>query len=184
MTQSHMHLHAESDVPGAPVNVRVSSITSSTIGLTWSPPLVSETLRLAISSYATTCSRGPEWDSATHIKTTDGRSAMFSQLAPYTQYNCCVAVNSENGPGKSTCLSVTLLLLCHRQIPIHDKTIMTLYVSLIIVASSGGVDCQTAPSTVLAVFFVVVSVALIVALTALIYFHYKQCILAIKRIIK
>ena len=95
------------DIPGAPVNVQVSNVTSSTIGLTWSPPLVSETLGLDIYSYAITCSltRGPQWDHATHVKTTDGHSVVFSQLHPFIQYNCCVTVNSENGRGKSTCLS-------------------------------------------------------------------------------
>ena len=54
-----------------------------------------------------------------------------------------------------------------------------------IVASSGdGVDCDVSSTTVLAIFFVMVSIALIAALTVLIYFHYKQCIPAIKKIIK
>lgn len=102
-------LYAYTDIPGAPVSVRVTNITSSTIGLTWSPPLVSETLRLAIYSYTITCScsRGLQQDDATHMETTDGNTAMFSQLVPLTQYNCCVTVNSQNGPGVPACLSAT-----------------------------------------------------------------------------
>ena len=99
--------NAYTDIPGAPVNVQVTNITSSTISLSWSPPLVSETLRLAIYSYTITCSRGFQQHDATHMKTTDGHSATFSQLVPLTQYNCCVAVNSENGPGVPACLSAT-----------------------------------------------------------------------------
>ena len=115
MTKLIIHLplctkfNAYTDIPGAPANVQVTSITLSTIGLSWSPPLVSETLGLAIYSYTITCSltRGFKLDDDTHMKTTDGHSAIFSQLLPFTQYNCCVAVNSENGPGVPACLSAT-----------------------------------------------------------------------------
>lgn len=111
MTKLIIHVplctNAYTDIPGAPVNVQVSNVTSSTIGLSWSPPLVSETLGLAIYSYAITCLIGLQLDDATHMKTTDGYSAIFSQLLPFTQYNCCVRVNSENGPGVPACLSAT-----------------------------------------------------------------------------
>ena len=97
----------QTDVPGAPVNVQVSIVTSSTIGLTWSPPLVSETLGIPIYSYSIICSRDSQhWEDVTLMKTTDRLSAMFSQLDPFSHYNCCVAVNSENGQGKSACISV------------------------------------------------------------------------------
>ena len=109
MTKLIIHVplctNAYTDIPGAPVNVRVTNVTPSTIGLSWSPPLVSETLGLAIYSYTITCSRGLDDD--THMKTTDGHSVMFSQFLPFTQYNCCVRVNSENGPGVPACLSAT-----------------------------------------------------------------------------
>ena len=100
-----MPICLHTDIPGAPVNVQVSSVTSSTVGLTWSPPLVSETFGLDIYSYVVTCTTGPQQHDAS-MKATDSHSAMFSQLQPFTQYNCCVAVNSENGRGKSACLSV------------------------------------------------------------------------------
>ena len=102
MTKHHSYLLT--DIPGAPVNLQISTVTSSAIHLTWSPPLVSETLGLAIYSYVVTCSTGPQQHDAS-VKTTDGQRGMFSQLHPSTQYNCCVAVNSENGRGKSACLS-------------------------------------------------------------------------------
>ena len=86
------------------MNVQVSSVTSSTIGLTWAPPLVSETLGLTISSYFISCSMDPQPDSNT-IKTTDSHSVTFSQLHPFTLYNCCVAANSNNGKGKLACMS-------------------------------------------------------------------------------
>jgi hypothetical protein len=50
-------------------------------------------------------SRGLQPADTTQMKTTEGHSAMFSQLLPFTQYNCCVAVNSENGLGTSACLN-------------------------------------------------------------------------------
>ena len=111
MTKLIIHVplctNAYTDIPGAPVNVRVTNVTPSTIGLSWSPPLVSETLGLAIYSYTITCSRGLKLADATHMKTTDGHSAIFSQLLPLAQHNCCVRVNSENGPGVPACLSAT-----------------------------------------------------------------------------
>ena len=95
------------DIPGAPLNVQASSVTPSTIGLTWSPPLVSETLGLTIYSYFITCSTDSQPDSNT-IKTTDSHSATFSQLDPFTQFNCCVAANSNNGKGKFACISAII----------------------------------------------------------------------------
>ena len=96
--------YCNTGVPGAPLNVQVSSVTSSTIGLTWSPPLVSETVGLTIYSYAITCSNDAEMHND-NVKTTDARSTTFSQLRPFMQYNCCVAVNSNNGRGRLACLS-------------------------------------------------------------------------------
>ena len=89
------------------MNVQTSSVTSSDsiIGLTWSPPPVSENLGLTIYSYFVTC-----WtDSQPDIdKTTDSHSVTFSQLDPFTQYNCCVAANSNNGKGKFACISAVI----------------------------------------------------------------------------
>ena len=91
------------DVPGAPQNIQVFNITSSTITLTWSPSLVSETLGLTIFSYKINCSTDPNIHGST-IKNVDILGATLSNLHPFTVYNCCVAVNSNNGKGKLACL--------------------------------------------------------------------------------
>ena len=92
------------DIPGAPQNVVVSNTTSSTITLSWSPPPVSETHGLTIFSYTTNCSMDLNIQSST-VMNTDTLSATLSHLHPFTIYNCCVAVNSNNGRGELACLT-------------------------------------------------------------------------------
>ena len=168
------------DIPGVPVNVQVSSITSSSIGLSWSPPLVSETLGLIIYSYIITCSMDAQSHSS-GIKTTDAHSTTFSQLQAFTAYNCCVAANSNNGKGQLACLNAVTggnhsfyceitsnNVLCHYSAPIDT-----------------AVDYH-AVSSALAVFFVMVSLALIatMALLLYLYLHHKQCTSCTKKTTK
>ena len=92
------------DTPGAPHALRISSATSSTLDLTWSPPLVSEIHGLTISQYIINCSTGLGPQMQNDIKYTDTRSATFSNLHPYTFYNCCVAAVSNHGRGELACI--------------------------------------------------------------------------------
>ena len=93
------------DIPGAPQNIAVLNTTSSTTTLTWSPPLVSETLGLTIISYTINCSLTDPNIQGSTVKNTDAHSATLSNLHPFTIYNCCVAVNSNHGRGKLACLT-------------------------------------------------------------------------------
>ena len=92
------------DIPGASQNVAVSNTTSSTITLTWSPPLVSETHGLTIFSYTINCSTDPSLQDST-VRVTDAHYVTLSNLYPFAIYNCCVAVNSNHGAGKVACLT-------------------------------------------------------------------------------
>ena len=92
------------DIAGAPQNVAVSNTTSSTITLTWSPPLVSETHGLTFFSYTINCSTDPSLQGST-VRITDAHYATLSNLYPFAIYNCCVAVNSNHGVGKVACLT-------------------------------------------------------------------------------
>ena len=96
------------DIPGAPQSLKISSVTSSTLSLTWSPPLVSQIHGLTISHYTINCSTGggPQPQSSV-IKNTDVQSATFSNLHPFTFYNCCVAAVSNHGRGRLACIGAT-----------------------------------------------------------------------------
>jgi hypothetical protein len=90
-------------VPGAPQAVQISNITSSTISLAWSPPLISERHGLSIFDYIINCSA--DHSSLGNInQNTEGHNATFVNLHPFTAYNCCVAVDSSNGRGRFACL--------------------------------------------------------------------------------
>ena len=94
------------DIPGAPNNVQVTNVTSTSITLTWSPPLIAETFELIIYSYKINCSTGSYSKRSNTAKTTDSLNATLSNLQPSTSYNCCLAVNSAHGRGKLSCLKV------------------------------------------------------------------------------
>ena len=91
------------DVPGAPQKLKMINATMFTLTLTWSPP--SNTHGLAISMYIINCSASPQIQMHMNniVRYTDTLSASFSNLQPFTSYNCCVAAISSNGNGKQAC---------------------------------------------------------------------------------
>ena len=93
-------------IPGAPQNVQVTNVTSSTLAISWSPPLVSERYSpgLQIFGYMISCTTGQDLlENA--ITYSDTLNATLSNLHPFTAYNCCVAANSNHGRGKPACQS-------------------------------------------------------------------------------
>ena len=92
------------DIPGLPQLLKFSSATSSTLALTWFPPQVSEIHGLTITQYTINCSTGLGAGQESIIINTDGLSATFSDLQPFTFYNCCVAAVSNHGRGKLSCI--------------------------------------------------------------------------------
>ena len=90
--------------PGAPQNTKVLSTSLSTITLSWSPPLVSELLGLAVFNYIINCTTSLNSLSYA-VMYTESQSATLSNLLPFTPYNCCVAVSSSHGRGKPACHS-------------------------------------------------------------------------------
>ena len=87
------------DIPDAPQKFQVSNMSSS-------PPLVSETIvGLTIYSYTINCSTVSSIQGST-VKTAEIRNATLSNLLPFAKYNCCVAVNSNNGRGHLACLDI------------------------------------------------------------------------------
>jgi hypothetical protein len=91
-------------VPGAPQAVQIFNITSSTISLIWSPPLVSERHGLSIFGYIINCSADHSSLGNSSLVYTEGHNATFVDLHPFTAYNCCIAANSSNGRGRLACL--------------------------------------------------------------------------------
>ena len=97
------------DIPGAPQALRILIATSSTLALTWSPPLVSEIHGLTVTHYAVNCSTlslGQQTQESVIINT-DVQSATVSNLRPFTYYNCCVAAVSNHGSGRWACVGTT-----------------------------------------------------------------------------
>ena len=98
------------DKPGAPLNIHVTNITSSTISLAWSPPSVSERNRQNILGYHIIClsltSVLGSYDNVTRYK--DTLNITLDPLYPFTAYNCCVAASTRpiNGRGRLACLRV------------------------------------------------------------------------------
>ena len=90
-------------VPGAPQRIQISNVTSSTISLTWSPPLVSERHGLSIFGYIINCSADHSSLGNNNLRT-ENQNASFVDLHPFTAYNCCVASNSNHGTGRLVCL--------------------------------------------------------------------------------
>ena len=90
-------------IPGAPQKIQISNITSSTISLFWSPPLVSERHGLTIFGYIINCLTDHSSLGNSHLHT-DSHSAIFVNLHPFTAYNCCIAANSNHGRGRFACL--------------------------------------------------------------------------------
>ena len=94
------------DKPGAPLNVHVTNITSSTISLAWSPPLVSERNGQNILGYHIIClsltSVLGSYDNVTGYK--DILNITLDSVYPFTAYNCCVAASTGNGRGRFACL--------------------------------------------------------------------------------
>ena len=67
------------DIPGSPRHFKISSSSSSTLTLSWSPPLVSEIHALTIFTYSINCSTEPQIQNSMHIvKYTDSHSVTFS----------------------------------------------------------------------------------------------------------
>ena len=97
-----MYIHTCTAVPGAPQRVQIFNITSSTISLTWSPPLISERHGLNIFDYVINCSADNS-SLGNNNQNTDSQNATFVDLHPFTAYNCCVAANSSNGMGRLAC---------------------------------------------------------------------------------
>ena len=96
-------------LPGAPQNIAASNISSYSIFLSWSPPLVSERYGLAVYNYTVNCSMNAnELDESTIRSTvvTEEFSTTLSNLYPFSPYNCCVFVNSVNGKGERACLRI------------------------------------------------------------------------------
>ena len=93
-------------VPGAPQNLSVqlsNATNSSTITLTWSPPLVSERYGLTIYGYIINCST----DSGSLLGIeyyTDILNLTVPNLHPFNSYNCCIAANSSHGSGRVACV--------------------------------------------------------------------------------
>ena len=102
------------DIPGSPHHFKISSSSSSTLTLSWSPPLVSEIHALTIFTYSINCSTEPQTHNSMHvIKYTDSHSATFSELHPFTFYNCCVAAVSNHGRGKLACIDAVTGIYMH-----------------------------------------------------------------------
>ena len=97
-------------MPGAPLNIHASNITSTTIFLTWSPPSVSErSAGQNILGYHIICSSltsvlGSYGNITAHK---DIHNAIIAPVHPFTAYNCCVAADSSYGRGKLACLRAT-----------------------------------------------------------------------------
>ena len=86
-------------VPGAPQNLLVSDITSSSISLSWSPPPFSERLGLALYKYSINCIH----QNHAVVMQTEILNVTVANLHPFAPYNCCVAVNSTHGLGQLAC---------------------------------------------------------------------------------
>jgi hypothetical protein len=90
-------------LPGAPQGIQIFNITSSTISITWSPPLVSERHGLNIFGYIINCSADHSSLGNGNLHT-ESQNATFVDFYPFTAYNCCIAANSDHGVGRLACL--------------------------------------------------------------------------------
>ena len=92
-------------VPGAPQSVQISNTTSSTISLTWSPPIIPERHGIAIFGYLINCSTEHCLleNAASYYTERYDATVTLTNLHPFTTYNCCVAVNSSHGMGHPAC---------------------------------------------------------------------------------
>lgn len=110
-------------VPGAPQSVQVSQTTSSTISLSWSPPLIPERHEIAIFGYIVYCSTDHSLlESAVNYTERFNATVTLTNLHPFTAYNCCVTVNSSHGRGQPACQSTVTwdhCMLCMDHIIIH-----------------------------------------------------------------
>ena len=90
------------DIPGALQNVQITDFSSTSISLSWSPPLVSERLGLRLFNYVINCSTDHSLQENVVLQT-ESRNVTVANLHPFTPYNCCVAVNSTHGLGQLAC---------------------------------------------------------------------------------
>ena len=99
-------------VPGVPQGIQSFNITSSTISLSWSPPLVLERHGLSIFGYTVRCLTAHSSLGYSNLNT-ERPNTTFVDLHPFTAYNCCVAANSNNGIGRLACLQAVTRKSCH-----------------------------------------------------------------------
>ena len=96
------------DTPGAPQNVQITDYASTSISLSWSPPLVSERLGLRLFNYVINCSTDHSLQENVVLRT-ERLNLTVDSLHPFTPYNCCVAVNSTHGLGQLACYKNSLI---------------------------------------------------------------------------
>ena len=80
---------------GLPQNSSVQSVTSRTLTLSWSPPLLSRRNGVII-SYLITCSSGGSIINSTRTSST---SLTITGLQPFTNYTCSVRAATKLGDG-------------------------------------------------------------------------------------
>ena len=83
------------EVPSGPPQSLVSSVTSRTLTLSWSPPLLSHRNGVII-SYLITCSSGGSIINSTRTSST---SLTITGLQPFTNYTCSVRAATTVGDG-------------------------------------------------------------------------------------
>ena len=90
-------------VPSGPPQNLVSSVTSRTLTLSWSPPLPSQRNGVII-SYLITCSLGGNIINSTRTSST---SLTITRLQPFTSYTCSVSAATIVGDGPAATASET-----------------------------------------------------------------------------
>ena len=93
MTCEHIVLF--NTVPSGPPLELVFSLTSHTIVLSWSPPLLSQ-CNGVITSYLINCTSG---DSIINSTRTSSTSLTITGLEPFTNYTCFVRASTVVGDG-------------------------------------------------------------------------------------
>ena len=85
-------------VPSGPPQNIINSVTSRTLTLSWSPPLLPQRNGVII-SYLITCSSGGSIINSTRTSST---SLTITGLQPFTNYTCSVRAATTVGDGPAT----------------------------------------------------------------------------------